>query len=116
MKIIEGAGCWLLVDNAGDVITQRSSREELEQHWDRLSAQPKPGDELRGGTRSVRPPPYPIEGRGVGLRGYEKGGDDQHAAVVKSADSKRMWSGRGSGARRRETETIPRRRHDRWGD
>jgi hypothetical protein len=57
MKIVHAPGCWTLVDNAGDVIAQRTCLKELQAHWDGLSAVPKEGDEHRGGTRLARPSP-----------------------------------------------------------
>ena len=38
MRIVAANGCWVLVDNQGDEIARMSSHEELQHHWDRLSA------------------------------------------------------------------------------
>ena len=38
MKIEEGNGAWLLLNEEGDEIARRSSLDELQAHWDRLSA------------------------------------------------------------------------------
>jgi hypothetical protein len=89
----EGDGAWVLLNAEGDEISRRTSRAELQAHWDRLSAhraieqrdesgnlvEHRASQTIQEASANARRGGWSWASKGAGLRKYQtKSPDDEH--------------------------------------